>query len=71
VRRLRSNIWRQKNWLLHHENAPSHASVFIMEFLTQNSMTVDTIHPNFLFSRFEIKLKGLRFDTTEVIEAES
>jgi hypothetical protein len=22
VRRLRPEIWRQKNWLLHHDNAP-------------------------------------------------
>jgi hypothetical protein len=33
LRRLRENVqrvlpelWRQKNWLLHHDNAPSHTS---------------------------------------------
>jgi hypothetical protein len=28
-------------------------------------------HPTFLFPRLKIKLKGLHFDTVEVIEAES
>jgi hypothetical protein len=27
-RRLRPEPWRQKNWLLHHDNAPSHTSFF-------------------------------------------
>jgi hypothetical protein len=26
VRRLCAEIWRQKDWLLHHDNAPSHTS---------------------------------------------
>jgi hypothetical protein len=26
VRRLRPELWREKNWLLHHDNAPSHTS---------------------------------------------
>jgi hypothetical protein len=25
-------LWRQKNWLSHHDNAPSHTSFFSMEF---------------------------------------
>jgi hypothetical protein len=65
VRRLRSELWRQKNWLLHHDNAPRHTSIFTRELLT-----VPT-HPTFQFPRLKIKLKGLHFDTTEVIEAES
>jgi hypothetical protein len=28
VRRLRLELWRQKNWLLHHDNAPPHTSIF-------------------------------------------
>jgi hypothetical protein len=28
VKRLRPELWRQKNWLLHHDNAPSHTSFF-------------------------------------------
>jgi hypothetical protein len=51
-----------------------------MEFLTKNNMTVVS-HPPYspdlapcdfsLFPQLKIKLKGCRFDTIEVIEAES
>jgi hypothetical protein len=40
VRRLCPKLGRQKNWLLHHDNAHSHTSFFIKEFLTKNNMTV-------------------------------
>jgi hypothetical protein len=39
VRRLRPELWRQKNWLLHHDNAPSHVSFVSREVLTKN-MTI-------------------------------
>jgi hypothetical protein len=70
VRRLRRYLWRQKSWLLHLENAPSHTSFFAREFLTKN-MTVVLHPPYFSVSRFKIKVKGRHFDTIEVIEAES
>jgi hypothetical protein len=28
IRRLHPELWRQKNWLLHHDNTPSHTSLF-------------------------------------------
>jgi hypothetical protein len=64
---------RQKNWLLHHDSAPSHISFFTREFFSKNNMTVDHRPPYFfpLFPRLDIKLKGRHFDTIEVIEAES
>jgi hypothetical protein len=40
VPRLRLKLWRQKNWLLHHDNAPSHTSFFTKEHLTKNNRTV-------------------------------
>jgi hypothetical protein len=68
-----------KNWLLHHDNAPFHTSFFTREYLTKN-MTV-VLHPPYspdlapcdfsLFPQLKIKLKGRRFDTTDVLEAES
>jgi hypothetical protein len=54
--RLLPELWRRKNWLLHHDYAPSHTSFFIREFS---------------LSRLKIELKGRHFYTTEVIEAES
>jgi hypothetical protein len=72
VRRLRPEIRRQRNWLLHHYNAPSHTSFFTTEFVTQNKTTVVLQPPYFsLFPRLKIKLNGRHFDITEVIEAES
>jgi hypothetical protein len=35
LRRLRPELWREKNWLLHYNNAPSHASIFTSEFFYQ------------------------------------
>jgi hypothetical protein len=33
VQRLRPELWRQKNWLLHHDNAPFDTSFFTRDFL--------------------------------------
>jgi hypothetical protein len=63
MRRLRLELWRQKKWLFHHNNAPSHTFFSTWEFWTWNNVT--------LISWLSIKLKGRHFDTTEVIEAES
>jgi hypothetical protein len=32
VQRLRLELWRQKNWLLHHNSTPSHTSFFTTYF---------------------------------------
>jgi hypothetical protein len=40
MRRLHSELWRQKNWMLHQGNALSHTSIFTREFLTKNNMAV-------------------------------
>jgi hypothetical protein len=71
VRRLRPELWRQENWLLHHDNAPSHTSFFTREFFTRRAWHSSLTHPTFLFHQLKIKLKGRHFDTTEVIEAGS
>jgi hypothetical protein len=72
VQRLRLEIWRQNNFLLHHGNAPFHTSFFTKECLTKNNMTVVPHPPCFsLFPRLKIKLKGNHSDTNEATEAES
>jgi hypothetical protein len=68
VERLRPDLWRQKNWLLHKDNASSHTSFFTMEFFT-NSMNVVPIHSTVLFPRLKMNLKGRHFVTIEMIEA--
>jgi len=32
MRRKRSKAWRDNTWMLHHDNAPAHASLLIREF---------------------------------------
>jgi hypothetical protein len=48
VRRILLELWRQKTWLLRHENAASHTSFFTGEFWTTNNMNVFPIHPTFV-----------------------
>jgi hypothetical protein len=70
--RLHPKLWRQKNCLLQHYNAPLYTFFSTREFFfTKNNMTVVPTHPNFLFPRLKIKLKVRHFDTNEVIEEES
>jgi hypothetical protein len=40
VRRLRPELWRQKNWLLHHDNAPSHFLFSPGNSFTRTNITV-------------------------------
>jgi hypothetical protein len=47
VRRLQQELWRQKNWLFHHDDAPSHSSFFTIEFLPKTWLSSPT-HPTFL-----------------------
>lgn len=80
VRRRRPELWRRGNWMLHHDNAPCHTSLFTTNFLAKNKMTV-VPHPPYspdlapcdfaLFPKLKIKLKGRRFDTIEEIQEES
>jgi hypothetical protein len=39
-RRKRPEVWTNKTWMLHHENAPSHASLLIRKFLVQQETIV-------------------------------
>jgi hypothetical protein len=38
VRTLRPELWRQKNWLLHHDNAASHTFLFHQEIFLPNTI---------------------------------
>jgi hypothetical protein len=71
VPRLYPEHWRQKNWLLHHDNAQSHTSFITRELLSKSKMTFIPTHLTFLFPWLKIKLKCCHFDTNEVTEAES
>jgi len=80
VRTIRPKIWREQTWLLHHDNAPYHASILTQQFLTKNKMAVIPHRPDspdlapcdfFLFPKMKLKLKRRRFVTIEEIQAES
>jgi transposase len=68
-----------KKWMLHHDNAPAHASLLIREFLIKNETTVLPPPPYspdlapadfFLFPKLKTTLKG-RFESIEEIEENS
>ena len=77
VRRKRPDAWTKNTWLLHHDNAPAHASLLIREFLTKHETTVvpqPPYSPNlapadfFLFPKLKSSLKDRRFQTVEQVE---
>jgi histone-lysine N-methyltransferase SETMAR len=71
VRRERSELWCNHNWLLHHNNTPAHTSLKTTEFVTKN-MVIVPHHPyspdlapcDFaLFPKLKMSLKGRCFET--------
>ena len=38
VREKRQELWDEKSWVLHHDNAPSHIALSIREFLAKNNI---------------------------------
>ena len=37
IRRKRPDLWKNKNWLLYHNNASAHISLLVREFLAKNN----------------------------------
>lgn len=73
-----TEIWRNKDWFVHHDNAPAHAAIRTRQFLAKNNMSVvshalyspDLVPCDvFMFSKIKSKLKGRRFDTSDEIQA--
>jgi len=80
VRRKRPEAWTNNTWMLHHYNAPAHATLLVREFLTKHETTVVALPPYspdlapaafFLFPKLKSSLKGRRFQTVEEIEENS
>jgi len=83
---LRENVgckwpetWKNRDWLLHHDNAPAHTSLVVRELLTKNNMTTvphPAYSPNlspcdfYMFRKMKLRLKGQRFVSIEEIHAE-
>ena len=73
MRKKRPALWRYKNWILHHDTAPAHRALSIIEFLAKFQIPVPPQPPyspaNFyLFPKLKFSLKGHRFDSIEDIQ---
>ncbi|KYN41745.1 hypothetical protein ALC56_03888 [Trachymyrmex septentrionalis] len=80
IRQKRPDLWKNKNWLLHHDNAPAHTSLLVREFLTKNNtlmMPQPPYSPDlapcdcFLFPKLKRSMKGRRYATIEEIKTAS
>jgi hypothetical protein len=40
VRQKRPELWHNQNWLLHHDNKPTHTSLKTTEFVTNSNMVI-------------------------------
>ena len=80
VRRMRPQKWQNQNLIINHDNATTHRSFKVSQFLSKNNMTVIPHPPYspdlapcdfFLFPKLKLRMKGRRFDTNEEIQEES
>jgi len=72
-------MWKNRDWFLHHDNAPAHTSLVVREFLTKNNMTKfphAAYSPDlapcdfYVFPKMKLRLKGWHFISIEEIQAE-
>ena len=77
MRRKRPELWENQTWMLHHDNAPAHASLLIRSYLAKHQTSVVSYPPYspdldpadfFLFAKLKTTLKGRRFQTIEEIQ---
>ncbi|UYV64925.1 hypothetical protein LAZ67_3002462 [Cordylochernes scorpioides] len=80
IRQKRPNLWKNKNWLLHHDNAPAHTSLLVRDFLAKNNTLMmpqppyspDLVPCNFLlFPKLKRPMKGRRYATLDEIKTAS
>ena len=76
-------LWSDKSWLLHHDNAPIHKAISVRQLLVKNSFWSKTnnssLHPPYspdlalcgfwLFPRLKVVMKGTHFLSLEEIKA--
>ena len=77
MREERRELWLDKSWLLHHDNAPAHNALSIRQFLAEKNITVLEQPPYspdlapcgfFLFPRLKGIIKGIHFESVEAIK---
>jgi len=76
LRRKRPELWENQTWMLHHDNAPAHASLLICSYLAKHQTSVVSHLPYspdlapadfFLFPKIITIFKRRRFQTIEEI----
>ena len=77
IRRIRSEYRDPETWSLLHDNAPSHTSLIVRQFLARNYVCVLNHPPYssdlapcdlFLFPKLKLKLKGCFFNDISTIK---
>ncbi|UYV63007.1 hypothetical protein LAZ67_2002824 [Cordylochernes scorpioides] len=80
IHQKRPDLWKNKNWLLHHDNAPAHTSLLVRDFLAKNNkpmMPQPPYSPDlapcdfFLFPKLKRPMKGRRYATLDEIKTAS
>ncbi|UYV84244.1 hypothetical protein LAZ67_X001650 [Cordylochernes scorpioides] len=80
IRQKRSDLWKDKNWLLHHDNALAHTSLLVRDFLAKNNTLIMPQPPYspdlapcdfFLFPKLKRPMKGRRCATLDEIKTAS
>ncbi|UYV78223.1 HSP90AB1 [Cordylochernes scorpioides] len=80
IRQKRPDLWKNKNWLLHHDNAPAHTLLLVRDFLAKNNtlmMPQPPYSPDlapcdfFLFPKLKRPMKGRRYATLDEIKKAS
>ncbi|UYV62563.1 hypothetical protein LAZ67_2001108 [Cordylochernes scorpioides] len=80
IRQKRPDLWKNKNWLLHHDNAPAHTSLLVHDFLAKNNTLMMPQQPYspdlapcdfFLFPKLKRPMKGRRYATLDEIKTAS
>ena len=74
VRRSRRELWSDKSWLLHHDDAPAHKAIRVRQLLVKKQITA-LDHPPYspdlafcdfrLFPRLKAVMKGTHFSSLE------
>ena len=76
----RPDLWKNKNWLLHHDNAIAHTSLLVRKFLAKHNtlmMPQPPYSPDLapcdflLFPKLKRNMKGRRYATIDEIKAAS
>lgn len=80
IRLKRPQLWQNKSWILHDDNAPCHRAAIINEYKAKHNInTIDQppYSPDlapcdfFLFPKLKLPLRGTRFDSIDDIKENS